>query len=40
MLLQGAEPATSTPQQLMEKIHSETGRWRKVIKEAGLATGR
>ena len=38
ILLQGAEPATSTPEQLMEKIRSETERWRKVIKDAGLAT--
>ena len=37
--LQGAEPATSTPAQVMEKIRSETERWRKVIKDAGLATG-
>ena len=39
LLLQGAEPATSTPEQLMEKIRSETERWRKIIKDAGLATG-
>jgi tripartite-type tricarboxylate transporter receptor subunit TctC len=39
ILLQGAEPATSTPQQLTERIHSETERWRKVIKDAGLAAG-
>lgn len=39
LLLQGAEPATSTPQQLIEKIRSETERWRKIIKDAGLATG-
>jgi tripartite-type tricarboxylate transporter receptor subunit TctC len=38
ILLQGAEPVTSTPQQVMEKIQSETERWRKVIKDAGLAT--
>lgn len=37
---QGAEPATSTPAQLMDKIKSETERWRKVIKDAGLAVGR
>ena len=36
---QGAEPATSTPEQLMARIQSETERWRKVIKEAGLAAG-
>jgi tripartite-type tricarboxylate transporter receptor subunit TctC len=36
---QGAETATSTPKQLMEKIQSETERWRKVIKDAGLTTG-
>jgi tripartite-type tricarboxylate transporter receptor subunit TctC len=39
LLLQGAEPATSTPEQLMEKIKSETERWRKIIKDAGLAAG-
>jgi tripartite-type tricarboxylate transporter receptor subunit TctC len=36
---QGAEPATSTPQQLTARIQSETERWRKLIKEAGLAVG-
>lgn len=36
---QGAEPAPSTPQQLLTRIQSETERWRKLIKEAGLATG-
>jgi tripartite-type tricarboxylate transporter receptor subunit TctC len=39
IMQQGAEPATSTPQQLTAKIQSETERWRKLIKEAGLATG-
>jgi len=38
--LQGAEPATSTPQQLKDKIKSETERWRKVMQEAGLAQGK
>jgi tripartite-type tricarboxylate transporter receptor subunit TctC len=39
ILLQGAEPATSTPEQVMERIQGETERWRKVMKEAGLGTG-
>jgi tripartite-type tricarboxylate transporter receptor subunit TctC len=38
ILLQGAEPATSTPEQVMEKIQGETERWRKVMKDAGLGT--
>ncbi len=40
LALQGAEPATSTPQQVKDKIKSETERWRKVIQEAGLAQGK
>jgi tripartite-type tricarboxylate transporter receptor subunit TctC len=36
---QGAEPAPGTPQQLLARIQSETERWRKLIKEAGLASG-
>ncbi len=39
LTLQGAEPAHSTPQQLMERIHSETERWGKVMKEAKLGVG-
>ncbi|MEQ1935079.1 MAG: tripartite tricarboxylate transporter substrate-binding protein, partial [Fimbriimonadaceae bacterium] len=37
---QGAEPATSTPEALLARIKSETERWRKVIKDAGLAVDR
>ena len=36
MLSQGIEAATSTPEQLREMIRSETERWRKVIKGAGI----
>ena len=39
ILLQGAEPATSTPTQVKEKIYSETERWRKIMKDAGFITG-
>jgi tripartite-type tricarboxylate transporter receptor subunit TctC len=39
ILQQGGEPATSTPAQLMDKISSETARWRKLIQDAGLAAG-
>jgi tripartite-type tricarboxylate transporter receptor subunit TctC len=37
MLSQGVEAATSTPQGLGEMIRTETERWRKVIKGAGIA---
>ena len=36
LLLQGVEPVTSTPEGMHEMIRSELGRWRKVIKEAGI----
>jgi tripartite-type tricarboxylate transporter receptor subunit TctC len=32
----GLEPASSTPQELGEKIHTELARWTKVIKDAGI----
>ena len=37
MLSQGIEAAGSTPEALGEMIRSETDRWRKVIKTAGIA---
>ncbi|HKU69860.1 MAG TPA: tripartite tricarboxylate transporter substrate-binding protein, partial [Burkholderiales bacterium] len=33
----GAEPAPSTPAQFAAFIKAETEKWRKVIKDAGLA---
>ncbi|MGZ5226090.1 MAG: tripartite tricarboxylate transporter substrate-binding protein, partial [Burkholderiales bacterium] len=37
MLSQGIEAASSTPEGLGEMIRTETERWRKVIKGAGIA---
>ena len=36
----GVDPATSTPQELGDKIRSEYARWSKVIKDAGIAPSR
>ena len=36
MLTQGIEAASSTPEALGEIIRSETVRWRKLIKGAGI----
>jgi tripartite-type tricarboxylate transporter receptor subunit TctC len=37
LLAQGVEPESSTPQAMHEKIKSESARWRKVIKDAGIS---
>ena len=37
LLAQGVEPESSTPQGMHDKIKSESARWRKVIKDAGIS---
>lgn len=39
MLAGGIEPASSTPEELGRMIQTETERWRKVIRNAGIAAG-
>ena len=37
MLSQGVEAVSSTPEEYAELVRTETERWRKVIKSAGVA---
>ena len=32
----GAQPASSTPDELRARIHDEIGRWRRVVQDAGI----
>jgi len=36
MLAQGVEPTFSSPQAMADLIREETGRWKKVIDQAGI----